>query len=90
MPHVHGSVPRDAIVEALAEADFARDVARAPDAVTGTRFGFVAFAGMTLLDLVGPLDAVSRIASMGFDETSSCVVVGPTSIVARIRAPSSA
>ncbi len=43
--------------------------------MTGTRFGFVAFAGMTLLDLVGPLDAVSRIASMGFDETSTCVVV---------------
>jgi len=75
MPHIHGTVPRDAIAEVYEEAAFARAIDRAPDAVTGTRFGFVAFAGMTLLDLVGPLDAVSRIASMGFDETSTCVVV---------------
>ena len=75
MPHIHGSVPRDAIAEVLPEEEFAARVARAPDGVTGTRFGFVAFAGMTLLDLVGPLDAVSRIASMGFDPASTCVVV---------------
>ena len=75
MPHIYGSVPRDAIAEVRGEEEFAAAVDRAPDGVTGTRFGFVAFAGMTLLDLVGPLDAVSRIASMGFDETTSCVVV---------------
>ena len=75
MPHIHGSVPRDAIAEVSAEEAFSREVARAPDQVTGTRFGFVAFAGMTLLDLVGPLDAVSRIASMGFDPASTCVVI---------------
>ncbi|MGO8995427.1 MAG: DUF952 domain-containing protein [Polyangiaceae bacterium] len=75
MPHVHGSVPRDAVAEVYDAEAFARDLDRVPDGVTGTRFGFVAFAGMTLLDLVAPLDAVSRIASMGFDETSCCVVV---------------
>ena len=87
MPHVHGSIPRDAIADVRTDEDFARDLeraqqdaafeaARVPDAVTGTHFGFVAFAGMTLLDLVGPLDAVSRIASMGFDRTARCTVVG--------------
>jgi cyclohexyl-isocyanide hydratase len=75
MPHIHGSVPSDAIAEVRTEEEFAADFDRAPDGVKGTRFGFVAFAGMTLLDLVGPLDAVSRIASMGFDETSRAVVV---------------
>ncbi len=75
MPHIHGSIPRDAIVEARPEEELTREIDRAPDAVTGTRFAFVAFAGMTLLDLVGPLDAVSRIASMHFDETSRCTVV---------------
>lgn len=30
---------------------------------------------MTLLDLVGPLDALSRIASMGFDPTTTCEVI---------------
>jgi putative intracellular protease/amidase/uncharacterized protein (DUF952 family) len=75
MPHVHGSIPGDAIAEVCAEEDFARELDRAPDAVTGTHFAFVAFAGMTLLDLVGPLDAISRIASMDFDPTSRCTVV---------------
>jgi cyclohexyl-isocyanide hydratase len=73
MPHIHGAVAPDAIAE-VHEED-ARSIAAAPDVVTGTRFGFVAFAGMTLLDLVGPLDAVSRIASMGFDRTSTCAVI---------------
>lgn len=71
MPHVHGSIPRDAIAEVLT-LDALDD---APDRVTGTRFGFVAFEGMTLLDLVGVLDPVSRIASMGFDPTSMSTVV---------------
>ena len=46
-----------------------------PDRVEGTRFGFLAFEGMTLLDLVGVLDPVSRIAGMGFDPTSTCEVI---------------
>jgi cyclohexyl-isocyanide hydratase len=75
MPHVHGSIPRDAVTvlaleEALAHADV----------VTGTRFGLVAFAGMTLLDLVGPLDALGRIASMGFDRSATCEVVALTEL----------
>jgi len=74
MPHVHGSIPRDAIVE-LVELAALTD---SPDYVTGTRFAFVAFEGMTLLDLVGALDPVSRIAGMGFDATSSCEVVAGT------------
>jgi putative intracellular protease/amidase len=71
MPHIHGAVPRDAIVEELPLAA----VAGAPDRVVGTRFAFVAFEGMTLLDLVGIHDPLSRLASMGFDETSTCAIV---------------
>jgi cyclohexyl-isocyanide hydratase len=73
MPHVHGPVPRDAIVAALELDDLGER-----DQVVGTRFGFVAFEGMTLLDLVGVLDPVSRIASMGFDPESTCEVVSGT------------
>jgi len=72
MPHVHGAIARDAIREVL-DLD-AMD--RAPDAVTGARFGFVAFDGMTLLDLVGMYDPISRIRTMGIDETSTCEIVG--------------
>jgi cyclohexyl-isocyanide hydratase len=49
-----------------------------PDRVTGTRIALCAFEGMTLLDLVGPLDALSRIATMRFDETTTCEVIGLT------------
>jgi putative intracellular protease/amidase len=74
MPHVHGAVPRDAIVEELPLAA----IAGAPDRVEGTRFAFVAFEGMTLLDLVGIHDPLSRLASMGFDATSTCSIVSAT------------
>ena len=74
MPHIHGSVPRDAIRRRLALADFTS--AGFVDRVTGTRFGFVAFEGMTLLDLVGVYDPLSRIRSMGFDRTSTSEIVG--------------
>ena len=47
MPHVHGPIPRDAIAEVLP----LDRVHAAPDRVTGTHFGFVAFEGMTLLDV---------------------------------------
>ncbi|MCK6552282.1 DUF952 domain-containing protein [Myxococcota bacterium] len=73
MPHVHGPIPRDAI---RAVRDLAAFDAEAPDRVTGTRFGFVAFEGMTLLDLVGVHDPLSRIRTMGFDPTSTCEVFG--------------
>ncbi len=76
MPHVHGPVPRDAVAATHALADFEAGTASAPDRVTGTRFAFVAFEGMTLLDLVGVYDPLSRIASMGFDPTSTCEIVG--------------
>ncbi|MBS2012102.1 MAG: DJ-1/PfpI family protein [Deltaproteobacteria bacterium] len=73
MPHVYGSIPVDAVhVIGLEDVEVHDDVVR------GTRFAFAAFAGMTLLDLVGPLDAVSRIASMGFDDTSTCEVIALT------------
>jgi cyclohexyl-isocyanide hydratase len=74
MPHIPGAVPRDAI---RAEVELS-DIDAAPDAVTGTRMAFVAFEGMTLLDLVSVYDPLSRIASMGFDRTSSCAIVGAT------------
>ena len=70
MPHVHGSIPVDAVrVIGLDALDVH------PDLVTGTRIAFAAFPGLTLLDLVGPLDALSRIASMGFDPTTTCEVI---------------
>lgn len=73
MPHVHGSIPCDAFrVLGLEEVD------AHPDRVTGTRVAFVAFEGMTLLDLVGPLDALSRVATMGFDPTARCEVLALT------------
>jgi cyclohexyl-isocyanide hydratase len=74
MPHVHGPVPRDAIREAVELSA----IGAAPERVTGTRIAFVAFAGMTLLDLVGALDPLSRIASMGFDPTTTCTLVRAT------------
>jgi cyclohexyl-isocyanide hydratase len=74
MPHIHGAVPRDAVAEVLQiEA-----IDAAPDRVIGTRIAFVAFEGMTLLDLVGVHDPLSRIASMGFDPTSTCTILGAT------------
>lgn len=71
MPHLHGVIPADALGAPLELAA----LGVAPDRVLGTRVAFVAFAGMTLLDLVGVLDPVSRIASMGFDATTTCTVV---------------
>jgi putative intracellular protease/amidase/uncharacterized protein (DUF952 family) len=73
MPHVHGSIPSDAVSVLALDAVADRD-----DRVSGTRIALLAFDGMTLLDLVGPLDALSRIASMGFDRTTTCEVVALT------------
>jgi cyclohexyl-isocyanide hydratase len=70
MPHVEGPLVRDAVLDAVPLEDFA-----GPDRLTGTRFGFVGFRGMTLLDLVGVYDPISRIASMGFDATSTFELV---------------
>jgi transcriptional regulator GlxA family with amidase domain len=69
MPHLHGRIPEDAVERLPLDAIDAQ-----PDRITGTRIGFAAFAGMTLLDLIGPLDALSRIASMSFDPTTSSEV----------------
>jgi putative intracellular protease/amidase len=75
MPHIHGSIPFDAVraVHALAAFD---DAAALPDRVTGIRFAFVAFEGMTLLDLVGVYDPLSRIRSVQIDPTSTCEIIG--------------
>lgn len=74
MPHVMGPVPRGAIKGALE----LEELTSADDHVKGTRFGFVAFEGMTLLDLVGVLDPVSRLATMGIDPESTCEVIAGT------------
>ncbi len=75
MPHVHGPIERDAIREVISlDALAAR-----PDEVTGTRFGFVAFPNMTLLDLIGIYDPISRLQSMKFDVDSSCEIIGGVS-----------
>ncbi len=68
MPHVLGPIPGDAVRMTNLDAEL-------PDVVTGARIGICAFEEMTLLDLVGPFDALSRIASMGFDPSSSCEIV---------------
>lgn len=73
MPHIRGSIPVDAVRVLDLEA-----VDTHPDLVTGTRIVLLAFTGMTLLDLVGPLDALTRIASMGFDATTTCEVAALT------------
>jgi putative intracellular protease/amidase/uncharacterized protein (DUF952 family) len=70
MPHIHGSIPVDAV--RMIDLD---GVEAHADDVVGTRIALVAFPGMTLLDLVGPLDALSRIATMGFDPSTTCEVV---------------
>lgn len=72
MPHVHGPVPRDAVREVFRLAERAPHAL--PDAVTGTRFVVLGFRGMTLLDLVGVTDPLSRIRSMGVDPSSSVEV----------------
>ncbi len=74
MPHVYGDVPFDAIAGTIPlEA-----IDSAPDAVTGTRFAVVGFAGMTLLDLVGVLDPLSRVVSMEVDRAATIEVVSLT------------
>jgi len=74
MPHIYGAVPRDALLEELSVAE----VAQRPDEVRGTRVGFVSFDGMTLLDLVGLLDPITRIKTMGFDPTLHAEVLSAT------------
>ncbi|CAN5688790.1 hypothetical protein BH09MYX1_BH09MYX1_32400 [soil metagenome] len=64
MPHIHGPLPRDAVREVL---DL-ESVARAPDAVRGSHFAFVAFGGMTLFDLVSVHDVIARVGRMKLDE----------------------
>jgi putative intracellular protease/amidase/uncharacterized protein (DUF952 family) len=76
MPHVEGTIPADAIVATLAITEFEGAKETPPDRVTGTRIAFVGFEGMTLLDLVGAYDPLSRIASMGFDPTATCEIIG--------------
>jgi putative intracellular protease/amidase len=70
MPHIHGAVPRDAVRATIALEAFGQDADAALDRVTGTRFMLVAFEGMTLLDLVGVYDPLSRIQTMQFDAES--------------------
>lgn len=72
MPHLYGAIPADAIRARVASAA----IGTLPDHVTGTRVAIVAFDGMTLLDLVAVFDPLSRIASMGFDPTTTVEIVG--------------
>ncbi len=66
MPHVHGPIPAGAVREVLELGA----MAAAPDAVRGTHFAFVAFHGMTLLDLIGVHDPIARIARMKLDPSA--------------------
>ena len=71
MPHVYGPVPADAVVGVSGMGA----PGELPDRVQGAHFCFVAFRRMTLLDLVGALDPISRISSMGFARESTCEIV---------------
>jgi len=73
MPHIHGSIPVDAVRVLGMDA-----LTTHRDLVSGTRIALAAFHGMTLLDLVGPLDVLSRIISMGFDAEATCEVLALT------------
>lgn len=73
MPHIHGAIPFDAI----RVLDF-DELDEHPEQVSGTRFGLLAWSGMTLLDMVGPLDALGRIPAMGIDPTATVEVVALT------------
>jgi cyclohexyl-isocyanide hydratase len=75
MPHIHGEIPKDAVRATIALEAFGQDADAALDRVTGTRFALVAYEGMTLLDLIGPYDALSRIRTMGFDPDSAVELV---------------
>lgn len=97
MPHISGPIAFDAVVQVLPLSEL-DDFGALPDRVTGTRFGFVAYDGMTLLDLVGAHDPIARIATMGFDPHSSAEIVsasapavwardGARLEVARVRPP---
>ncbi len=74
MPHVYGTISDDAIVETIS----IDAIDAALDEVRGTQFALVGFARMTLLDLVSVFDPLSRIASMGFDATSSVEIASAT------------
>jgi cyclohexyl-isocyanide hydratase len=74
MPHLRGAIPRDA-VRAVIPFDAITD---APDLVRGHSVAFVAFEGMTLLDLVGVHDPVSRIRTMGFDPAVTAEIISAT------------
>jgi cyclohexyl-isocyanide hydratase len=76
MPHIYGTVPRDALRQELTVAQ----AGVAPDLVRGTRVAFLAFDGMTLLDLVGIMDPITRIKTMGFDDAFEASVVGATDL----------
>lgn len=83
MPHVLGAITYDAIREviALPKSPGDRSSIDLADQVTGARVAAVAFAGMTLLDLVGLVDPISRIGSMGFDPTFTLDIVRATDAV---------
>lgn len=71
MPHVHGEIPTAAVRGRVPHvAGDAR-----PDRVVGHRIAVLAFDGLTLLDLVGVLDPLSRIASMGVDPSTTVEVI---------------
>jgi len=74
MPHVHGAIPDEAIVDTIT----LDAIDRAPDDVRGTRFAVVGFARMTLLDLVSVLDPLARVASMDIDRDASVEVISAT------------
>jgi putative intracellular protease/amidase/uncharacterized protein (DUF952 family) len=74
MPHVYGAISSDAVRDEFAPSAWSA----LPDAITAHRVAFVAFSGMTLLDLVGVHDPLSRIRIMGIDANVVTDIVSAT------------
>jgi putative intracellular protease/amidase/uncharacterized protein (DUF952 family) len=74
MPHIYGAISSDAVRDEFAPSAWSA----LPDTITAHRIAFVAFSGMTLLDLVGVYDPVSRIRTMGTDADLVTDIVSAT------------
>jgi putative intracellular protease/amidase/uncharacterized protein (DUF952 family) len=74
MPHIFGAITRDAIV-AEHRIEVTGPAPQLPSEVASLSVAFLGFADMTLLDLVGVWDPLSRIATMKFDPTFRTTVI---------------
>ncbi|MFO0660746.1 MAG: DUF952 domain-containing protein [Polyangiaceae bacterium] len=81
MPHIFGPVVGDAIREIIAwpSAHSSETRVALEDEIELTKIAVIAFEGMTLLDLVGLLDPLSRLRSVGLTAQFDIEVISATS-----------